>query len=475
MDGLECSEILFSYINKGRRMDAEFFKKELLNEETHVKALAHFYLPLKNVVSGPFGSSLKSESYLEKGPVPFIRISNILGGFWINQNDLVYISEKDNQKIINSALKTDDLILSKVGNSIGYFARVDETICRCNISENNIGIKLQSYKVPMRHYILTYLNCKYGRMLIRRRQSGNGQPKINVSDVTKIPIPSFSDVFYEKISNVLQLANECIDKGNSEYDLAEELLLRDINISRVSLSSDNISIKSFSESFGETGRLDAEYYQKKYDRYSQQILDYAGGSTTPAQEFDLVKTKCTKELDEYPYVEIGDIDIGTGSAEYSLIPTDELPANAKIMTKAGDLLISTVRPNRGAVSILEQNDILVSGAFTVLRETGRYPAQTLQVLFRTPLYKDWFLKFNVGTSYPVIKDNDILNISIPIFGDNVHSAVRKRVQQSQALLSKSKKLLDVAKKSVEMAIEQSEEEAINWLNDTVSEIEASAR
>ena len=84
------------------------------------------------------------------------------------------------------------------------------------------------------------------------------------------------------------------------------------------------------------------------------------------------------------------------------------------MTRKGDLLVSTVRPYRGAVSILDEDDLLVSGAFTVLRENGTYPAQTLQVLFRTSLYKDWLLKYNVGTSYPVIKDDDVLNIPIPI-------------------------------------------------------------
>lgn len=84
--------------------------------------------------------------------------------------------------------------------------------------------------------------------------------------------------------------------------------------------------------------------------------------------------------------------------------TEELPDNAKIMTQKGDLLVSTVRPNRGAVAILGNGDLLVSGAFTVLREDGDYPKEVLQVLLRTSMYRDWLLRFNVGTSYPVIKD-----------------------------------------------------------------------
>lgn len=104
------------------------------------------------------------------------------------------------------------------------------------------------------------------------------------------------------------------------------------------------------------------------------------------------------------------VDVGTGSAFANTVATEELPDNAKIMTQKGDLLVSTVRPNRGAVAILGNGDLLVSGAFTVLREDGDYPKEVLQVLLRTSMYRDWLLRFNVGTSYPVIKDEDVLNM-----------------------------------------------------------------
>jgi len=66
---------------------------------------------------------------------------------------------------------------------------------------------------------------------------------------------------------------------------------------------------------------------------------------------------------------------------------NELPDNAKIMTMKGDILVSTVRPNRGAVAILEHDRLLVSGAFTVLREKTNYPKEVLQVLLRTNMSK----------------------------------------------------------------------------------------
>ena len=54
-------------------------------------------------MSGPFGSTLKGDAYLSSGDIAFIRVQNIKGGFDINDNDLVYISNKDNEKIKSSS------------------------------------------------------------------------------------------------------------------------------------------------------------------------------------------------------------------------------------------------------------------------------------------------------------------------------------------------------------------------------------
>jgi type I restriction enzyme S subunit len=134
------------------------------------------------------------------------------------------------------------------------------------------------------------------------------------------------------------------------------------------------------------------------------------------------------------------------------------------MTKKGDLLVSTVRPYRGAVSITSFDDLLVSGAFTVLRSKGVYPVQTLQVLFRIDLYKEWLLKFNVGTQYPVIKDDDILDIPIPKFDVTIHKTIEESINKVRLLLKQSEKTFDYAKQAMEIAIEKDEEAAIIFLD-----------
>lgn len=142
---------------------------------------------------------------------------------------------------------------------------------------------------------------------------------------------------------------------------------------------------------------------------------------------------------------------------------EDLPTNAKIMTSLNDLVVSTVRPNRGAVAILQEDGLLVSAAFTVLRSNGNYPVEILQLLLRTEMYKDWMLKYNVGTSYPTIKDEDVLELPIPIFKNEIVQEVKALISNSLENTKKSKSLTMQAKEAVEIAIEQGESVATEWI------------
>ena len=210
-------------------------------------------------------------------------------------------------------------------------------------------------------------------------------------------------------------------------------------------------MKNFSASFLSSGRLDAEFYQPKYDDTENFLLQNSCGKVKDF--FAQVKKICDRKEKFYNYIEIGDVNISCGVAESNLIATGNLPDNAKIMTQAGDILISKVRPNRGAVAILREGNLLVSGAFTVLRAKN-FSAEVLQVLLRLPIYKNYLLKFNVGTSYPVIKDEDILELPLPKISREVQEKISAQIEESFVLREESKKLLESAKKLVENEIEK---------------------
>ena len=107
------------------------------------------------------------------------------------------------------------------------------------------------------------------------------------------------------------------------------------------------------------------------------------------------------------YLEISDIDIK--SKRYNLDKKNKSPIDGSIYVPSGTMLISTVRPTRGAITITRE-DIHVSSAFCRMRIDNRYPFYCLQhKKFRIHMEQS-----QTGGAYPSVTHNDILNFEIPM-------------------------------------------------------------
>ena len=462
MDGLECSEILKSELEFSGRIDAEYYQKKYLEYQDIINR--HDVLPLFKVADfliGPFGSAYDTSSYVEQSDYRYIRGQDVKP-FLLQDTSPRYMADSDFFRLKKYALSSNDILVSVVG-TLGNACIIQNHEIPAIFSCKSTAIKSTGIN-PF--YLLCYLNSKYGKSLLLRKERGAIQKGLNLDDLKTLDTPMFSDLFSECIEMCVNKSFDCIRQAKCNYRDATKQI-EEIVGQEQELPEINCSTKTISESFSSTGRLDAEFYQEKYRAYETGILSAAQGYTYIKKEFLQIKEKCSRELDAYNYVEIGDIDVGAGTATFNAVNTNELPDNAKIMTKQGDLLVSTVRPNRGAVAILEDEGLLVSGAFTVLRENGNYPKEILQVLLRTSMYRDWLLRFNVGTSYPVIKDEDVINMPIPLFEETVKQSIVSKVKEAASLRSQSEQLLEYAKQAVEIAIEQREDVALAWLRDKV--------
>ncbi len=62
-----------------------------------------------------------------------------------------------------------------------------------------------------------------------------------------------------------------------------------------------------------------------------------------------------------------------------------------------------------------------------------------------------------------LKPNDAMNLQIPILSTSKQKEIASKIILSKEQNKKSKALLEIAKKAVEMAIETSEDEAMAWI------------
>lgn len=438
------------------RMDSTFFLKKYLNHPS-------FNFPL----------SLNEVSLIKSGTTPTDRDDNLKEGVvLLKTNDIrnnllnkyssvdYFISEDINEKMISSQLKEGDVLVNIVGATlevVGRVAYVSSTFPKANITQAMSFVRLKSKynKELLPTYLFAFLQSSYGKIQINRNARPTGQYNLNNEELGAIKVPLIDLETQKQVDKIIKQSNDFVQKSTQSYQEAETLLLENLGLRAFQADSNPVNVKSLKESFLQTGRLDAEYYQTKYEQYWNLIQSQDYVFIRDEYLHITQKPDWTKPM--YQYIEIGDVNIGDGSYQTNWIETQELPANAKTQAQTGDILISTVRPYRGAVTIIGENDqdLVVSGAFTVLRrkENSVFNNEVLKVLLRSELYKDWLLQFNVGTSYPVIKDNDILNLPIPKISGEIQEKIAEYIRQSNDLRQQAQNLLAQAKNNVEFEIE----------------------
>ncbi len=465
LKGLEISELSVNKLERTLRIDAEFYSKKnlfvskMMNEKNAK--------PLTDFVHVSDGNHLAiSDYYCNSRGIPYYRGSDIYNFFIEQAPSPLYVKRTifDSNNMKRSHLEKGDVLMSIVGAIIGNLSIVstdNNATCSCKLA-------ILRPKAIKPNFLAIFLKSLYGQNQIQKFKRGTAQTGLILEDFNQLLIPLFSPSFEERTSNLVQMSYRKLEQSKTLYKQSEEILLKELDLLDFEPSKENIAIKSFSESFGSSGRLDSEYYLPMYDEIEKTIEDNSQ-KTIIRNEFDHIKTKFDKSKEGYNYTEIGNVNVSDGSNISNYILTENLPANAKINVADGDLLISTVRPNRGAITIIhtDESDLIVSGAFTVLRkkENSKINTQVLQVLLRTNIYKELLLKYNVGTQYPVIKDDDVLNIVIPLINTTIQTKIEDKIKESFRLKEESKRLLEVAKRGVEVAVEEGENLAIQYIKE----------
>ncbi|MDD7913779.1 hypothetical protein [Polaribacter ponticola] len=464
LEGLEISEIRYSEVLKhtlSSRFDSEFFKKIYLKDD---KAIAkngfNKLVKVTNKINVGFVGAMVKH-YRDEG-ITILQTKNI-DAFFITDSDTIKITPHFHNELKKSKIHKKDILIARSGSFGKASIYLDDEV----INSSDIIIVEANELLINPYFLVSFLNSKFGINQMIRFASGGLQGHVNLTILEELEVPKINNVFQLEIERLLELAYSQKQQSKEAYKQAENILLKDIGLQCFTPNTEPINIKNLKDSFAISGRLDAEYYQLKYEDIENKILNNTNGFTIIANEFEHIYLKSKKEKIGFNYIEIGDVNVSDGSCNSNYVLTKELPANAKTLVKKGDILISKVRPYRGAVTLInfEKEDLIVSGAFTVLREkeTSIFSNEVLKVLLRTKEYKELLLKFNVGTSYPVIKDIDVLKLPIPKISKKVQEDVTLKIQLSSKLKQQSKHLLEVAKIAVEIAIEENEDVAIEYI------------
>lgn len=198
------------------------------------------------------------------------------------------------------------------------------------------------------------------------------------------------------------------------------------------------------------GRWDIDYHLP-----SEGILQYPKDRLVPVSTLADV-SKQTRDPSQQPkatfmYVDIASVDVETGTiTNPQELTGEEAPSRARMVIHAYDVIVSTVRPTRGAIAVVprELDNQICSTGFCVLRCKENVNPYYLHFVLRAESTLEQFRKFSTGSSYPAILEDDVLKALVPFANPDEQDAIAKSIMAAYAhrntLLQTAKQELDSA-------------------------------
>ncbi len=468
MDGLECSEINRSELERTLRIDSEFYSKSAIKVSDMLQSRSHDLLTTFVNVSD--GNHMGISDYFIDEGVPYYRGQDA-GAFFIENSNPICIDEKTFELPVmkRSHLKKGDVILSIVG-TIGSLSLVysdKSATCSCKLAI------LRPKEGKNAELLATFLRGKYGQAQITRFTRGAVQKGLILEDMDQLVVPVFGDGIVEAIRNAIQSAYQIQEKANNCYREAQRTLVN--SVGSISVPAESVSARNISTSFYTTGRLDAEYYQPKYDALFTALSTIKTKKLGGAHGIVNIEKSIEPGSEVYvedgiPFVRVSDVSKFEISEPEVKLRNDILPNPEVLFPQKDTILLS----KDGSVGIAYKTEstmpVITSGA--LLHLTVRNKAEVLPdyltLVLNSPIVQLQAERDSNGAIIQHWKPSEIENVIIPVLDMDIQKEIATKVQESFALRKQSKQLLEYAKQAVEMAIEQGEDVAMEWLKDKVN-------
>ena len=466
LDGLEAVEVKLSAVledNDSFRFDSEYFKKSYLNNISKLQKKP--FLTLEKYIDFMSGGATPlGADYLSKG-IPFLRVQNIMQNYF-KLDDIVYISKKQDSEIKRSKLKEKDVLLTITGISYGKSATVTREIEGSNINQHSVKIALKKHLNP--YFLSTFLNSFFGKSQSDKNIVGVTRPALDYKSIRKFIIPIPSTQFQSKIETLVKSSYQKLEQSKILYKKAEELLLKELDLLDFEPSKEKVAVKTFSESFGNSGRLDSEYYQPRYDEIIAKIKTAKFDKLNNLVD---IKKSIEPGSEAYqdsgiPFVRVSNLTkFGLSSPDIHLSKTlfdDELLE--KLQPKKDTILLSKDGTVGIAYNIKKDTNIITSGAMLHLTiiDDNVLP-EYLTLVLNSLLVQMQSQRDAGGSIIKHWKPSEIEEILIPIINQQTQNQIEDKIKESFALKEQSKQLLETAKRAVEIAIEENENSSMEYI------------
>jgi hypothetical protein len=462
LEGLEVSIIPFKSVNLADRADAEYFSKENRAIETSLKE--HDAHPLRE-----FGTLVGSAFYpaatdlYDEGDVPFARcVDCITHPIISREQDSEFVRlpswfiEKSKQIDVAGQ---GDIIITKVGTPC--YASIVQDYERIALSRTVMGLVDIHGINP--YYLTAFLRSKFGFNQLLRQREQTIQFQLTLERVRDVLIYKASPQLQLEVEKVMLAYMSSLRESGEGLAKAEAIMTAAVGLSEWNPPEPLAYVVRSSQVFA-ARRLDAAYFAPRVTS----LLDHLGsadqsiGDAAPARR----ERFSPAGIGVFRYMEIGDLH-NDGTATTSNVSMRAAPSRATWYARSGDVVTSTVRPNRRLSAIIapDQDGCVVSSGLVVL-QPKTVPAEVLLTYLRLPVFCQLMDLHTSASLYPAISDRDLVALPFPIFDSATCDKIGKTVHKAHTARDKANRLLARAKHVVEIAIECSEQNAFEYLKET---------
>ncbi|MFR1566308.1 MAG: restriction endonuclease subunit S [Christensenellales bacterium] len=283
-----------------------------------------------------------------------------------------------------------------------------------------------------------------------------------LEDIDQIVFPVFGDKFKSKVSENIKRVKELKQKSVSEYFSAENLLNDYLGVS--DFDENSCAVKSLSQSFKQSGRLDAEYYLPKYDALFETLSKF---TTANLGELVSIKKSIEPGSEAYqdegiPFVRVSDVN-KFGISEPSIRLSPAIVSDIEsLYPRKNTILLSKDGSIGIAYKVEEDMQVVTSGALLHLtvKDTSQILPDYLTLTLNSQIVQLQAERDCNGAIIQHWKPSDIEKVRIPVLDTDKQKEISDKVQESFRLRKEAKRLLEKAIKAVETAIETDEETAL---------------
>lgn len=460
LEGLEISILKLSEILKDNiefRSDSEYFSKKYLEFNSFLDSRSSDRISKYAKVSDGDHSKFPDNQIDE---VRYLQAKDIKKHF-IEDYNPVYISKEYFNKNKRSHVTEENIILSIMG-SVGDIAITPKDFIP-TLANRAVAI-IKEIKVINPYYLFTYLSTKYGQLQIDRQKNGGVQERINLDVLSKIRIPFIENNFQKTIEKTIKDSHLKRKESRQTYSQAETLLLETLGLNNFEPIAKAVNIKSFKESFLSSGRLDAEYYQKKYEEIIARVKSHKYD-----QLGNLVDIKKSIEpgSDAYqeegvPFIRVSNLNkMGLSEPDIHL---DGVKYKDVVRPRKDTILLSKDGSVGIAYKVSEDMNAITSGAILHLSvKTDEVFPDYLTLVLNSKVVQMQAERDAGGSILQHWKPSEIEQVEIPIIDKQTQEKIALLVSDSFMLKKQSEQLLETAKRAVEIAIEESEEVAMQFI------------